>query len=244
VALFVGLALALWLCWAALDLSIPQALHHRLSRLSPEYEPNAGIAQVLFACALLAAWAWTVYRFPEGPERPVVMWASGMTMGWGLFSVLFNPYLDTAKSYRQMVADLRSQLPAEHQCIGSRGLGEPQRAMLQYFAGISTYRDERSEWRSRPCHLLLVQGSRSRMYQPDAPWLKVWEGGRPGDQRELYQLYRLPDQVEGSKDPEPEQAASRHLRAFRAPSQLGPRRPASDAFNASATSGSNTSVVP
>jgi 4-amino-4-deoxy-L-arabinose transferase-like glycosyltransferase len=200
VVLFAGLALAVWLSWAALEFSMLGALPERWAWLGPGYVPGFNVAHAALAISLVAAWVWTAVRFPAGSQRPVAIWASGITMAWGLFAILFTHYLDIGKSYRQMVADLRSRLPGEHQCIASHGLGEPQRAMLHYFAGVFTYRDERAEWRSRPCPLLLVQGSKARIYQPDGPWLKVWEGSRPGDRKELYRLYRLTDRIEGSRD--------------------------------------------
>ena len=199
VVLFLGMVLAVWGCWTALQFSVPHALHERLITLGGADVPGFDVGQIVLAIALMAGWVWTVLRFPDGSARPVVMWAAGVTVTWGLVGVLFIQYLDAHKSYRMMATEVRSQLSAEHKCIASHGLGEPQRAMLQYFAGIFTYRDERAQWRSRPCHVLLVQGSRERIYQPDSRWVKVWEGSRPGDRKELYRLYRLSDRIEISR---------------------------------------------
>jgi len=73
--------------------------------------------------------------------------------------------------------------------MSARNLGDPQRAMLEYFAGIVTYRDE-IPGRQRQCDLLLVQGSRTSIHQPGPNWTKIWEGARLGDDKELFQLYR------------------------------------------------------
>jgi 4-amino-4-deoxy-L-arabinose transferase-like glycosyltransferase len=197
--LFLWLALAVWLYWSALELGVPSALHERLIRLQPAYIPGFDLTKLGLALGLMAGWVWVVFRFPEGPARPVVRWVTGMTMAWGLVAVLLIRYVDTGKSYRPMVAELRSQLPAGYQCVASHGLGEPQRAMLHYFAGISTYRDERAAWHTRPCNVLLVQGFGSQIYRPNGDWVKIWEGSRPGDKKELYRLYRLPDPVETSR---------------------------------------------
>ena len=61
--------------------------------------------------------------------------------------------------------------------------------MLEYFAGIVTYR-ETEPTRKRDCDLLLVQGFRNSIHVPDQRWEVIWHGARPGDDKELYRLYR------------------------------------------------------
>ena len=125
-ALFLVVGLAVWTLWAGLDLSVPSALHEHLIRLEPAYHPSLDFAKVVAAIALLAGWAWVVFRFPGGRAQPVVAWAAGITMAWGLVAALFMRYVDTGNSYRSMVAELRSRLPVDYHCMASHGLGEPQ----------------------------------------------------------------------------------------------------------------------
>jgi hypothetical protein len=110
-------------------------------------------------------------------------------MAWGLVAILFVGWLDAGKSYRSMIVDLQKSLPAKYDCIASQTLGEPQRAMLHYFANITTYRLEQPE-RRRDCTLTLVQGVVSEELLPPGHWKKIWEGARPGDKVERYRLYR------------------------------------------------------
>jgi hypothetical protein len=182
-----------------LDLAVLSSLHERLIRFQPAYTPSFDLAKVAIASALTAGWLWLVLRFPETPARPAVVWAAGMTALWGLVAVLFVRYVDTGNSYRPLVAQLQSQLPASYQCVASRNLGEPQRAMLHYFAGILTYREEQASTDMRPCEVLLVQGLTRGIYQPHTHWVKIWEGSRPGDKSELYRLYRRSDPIETSR---------------------------------------------
>ena len=115
-----------------------------------------------------------------------------MTMIWGLIAILFVGWLDAGKSYRAMIADLQKALPAQYDCIASQSLGEPQRAMLHYYANIITWRlDEPS--RKRDCELTLAQGVASEEQVPLGRWEKIWEGTRPGDKVERYRLYRRID---------------------------------------------------
>jgi hypothetical protein len=86
-----------------------------------------------------------------------------------------------------MVISLARELPAG--CVASLHLGEPQRALLEYFAAVKTVRLEAEP--NAACPALLVQGWRDTgAPAPSSNWSRVWEGSRPGDSRELYRLYR------------------------------------------------------
>jgi 4-amino-4-deoxy-L-arabinose transferase-like glycosyltransferase len=181
-------AIVFWVYWSGLELGVPARLHEHLHRMRPGYEP--GLRWLPFAVGLAYSLAWlaVLASFKRSAMRPVVVWAAGMTMIWALLSTLFVGWLDTAKSYRGMIASMQAALPRQYDCIASRGLGEPQRAMLHYFAGILTYREEVPE-RRRRCSLLIVQGEPRIERPPAGPWRKIWEGGRPGDKDERFRLY-------------------------------------------------------
>ena len=69
-------------------------------------------------------------------------------------------------------------------------MGEPQRAMIDYYAGITITRE--SMLVSRQCDYLLVQEdvqNKNAEVMPNR--LKLWEGHRPGDKKENYVLYRI-----------------------------------------------------
>jgi hypothetical protein len=197
--LFLVLGVVVWFCWVALELSGAGTLHERLIQFQPAYAPAFDLSTLGIAVALTTSWLWIVLRFPETKVRPAVLWAAGMTGIWSLIAVMFIRYADAGNSYRPMVTELRAQLPAEYQCVASHNLGEPQRAMLHYFAGILTYREEQGAPQVRSCDLLLVQGSRNRIHEPGVNWVEIWEGGRPGDKAELYKLYRLSESIETSR---------------------------------------------
>jgi hypothetical protein len=110
-----------------------------------------------------------------------------MTLVWGLLSTLFLTYADVSKSYRSMIAELKSTLPAGYDCIASRELGESQRALLHYFAGIVTVRQQAGAAAS--CELLLAQGLRSEPPEIPPGWHQIWEGTRPGEDDEYFWLY-------------------------------------------------------
>ena len=117
-------------------------------------------------------------------------WASGIVLLWGMFAMLWMPWADYQKSYRNVALQLRSKIPIGAGCMAQKGLGVSQAAALDYHGGI----------RGRPfdivrpnaCPLLLVQGSPQHEFDgPGAGWVKLADVGRPGDRSERYRLYRL-----------------------------------------------------
>jgi 4-amino-4-deoxy-L-arabinose transferase-like glycosyltransferase len=181
-----------WFYWVALELALPAKLHAHLHTLQPGYAP--GFKWLAFSLALFYSlgWVFVLLKLRKSRERPVLAWTTTMTMIWGLIAILFVGWLDAGKSYRAMIADLQKALPAQYDCIASQSLGEPQRAMLHYYANIITWRlDEPS--RKRDCELTLAQGVASEEQVPLGRWEKIWEGTRPGDKVERYRLYRRID---------------------------------------------------
>jgi 4-amino-4-deoxy-L-arabinose transferase-like glycosyltransferase len=181
-----------WFYWTALELSLPPRLHDHLLDLQPGYA--TGFKWLPFTLGVLYTVGWIVLllRLKKSRERPVIAWAASMTMVWGLLAILFVGWVDAGKSYRSMIADMQQALPPKYQCIASQNLGEPQRAMLHYFANIITFRLDNPE-RQRDCDLMLVHGVASEEYVPLGPWEKIWESARPGDNVERYRLYQRTD---------------------------------------------------
>jgi hypothetical protein len=125
--------------------------------------------------------------FRRTPQRPVIIWGSGITVMWALVAILFVGWADNAKSYRSAFVSMQRALPKQYDCIASRDLGDAQRAMLHYYLGVITQREETAP---RKCQLLLVQGVPQVEGSLGAGWKKIWDGGRPGDKDERYRLYR------------------------------------------------------
>jgi 4-amino-4-deoxy-L-arabinose transferase-like glycosyltransferase len=180
-----------WFYWFAMISGYPASQAQRLQRLQPGYIP--AFEPLHFAIALLATLAWLLIIFwarslPRNP-RGVLNSATGITLVWVIMMTVWLPWLDAGKSYRSMIFSLQQALPAHHACISSNGLGEPQRALLEYYAGILTRRTETH--RGMACDLLLVQGRAKAPTAPPGPeWNKIWEGNRPGDKLERFWLFQ------------------------------------------------------
>jgi 4-amino-4-deoxy-L-arabinose transferase-like glycosyltransferase len=182
-----ALAIALWLGWLALLSGFPSSVHAMLLAYQPAFVAKVHWIHLGAALGATGLAVWMLPRRAPHASFAVAQWGVAAALCWCLIATLWTPYLNAGKSYRTMVISLVRELPAG--CVASLHLGEPQRALLQYFAGLVTVRVEVEPDAS--CSALLTQGWRVGGAPAPAPnWTLVWEGSRPGDDRELYRLYR------------------------------------------------------
>lgn len=197
-----------WVYWSGLELGVPPGLYQHLHRLQPGYTSGFRLVPFVIGALFTIAWFAVLFRVERDPQRPAWIWASGVTLTWGLLGVLFIGWVDVGKSYRGMVAELQQALPGSYRCMSSRDLGDTERAMLHYFANIVTYREESPE-RRRDCDLLLIQGTLQGGAVPGPEWMKVWEGARPGDRVERYRLYRRSPAIPSEREKRPRVPAAK-----------------------------------
>lgn len=178
-----------WFYWGALELGVPAKLHNHLHTIRPGYDFGFRWLPFVLGLAYSAGWFVLLARLQRGSERPLIVWVGGLTAVWALMATLFIGWVDTQKSYRSMIADMTRAMPPQYRCMASRDVGEAQRAMLHYFAGIRTLRIE-TRPKAFACDLLLVQGRPLDEQMMTAEWKKIWEGHRPGDKDERFRLYQ------------------------------------------------------
>jgi hypothetical protein len=189
IMLFTFFTLLGWFYWTAIDIGVPARLHRHMMKLQPDYFIQAHPLAVVAALLISLAWFVLLFNVKRTAERPVIIWAAGVTTIWALIGLLLVNYIDTGKTYRSMVEQLVAQLPHRHGCIYSQSLGEPQRAMLYYFGNITTERLEKNG--PRPdCDLLITQDNWKHPGELGPPWELLWQGRRPGDKQERFRLYR------------------------------------------------------
>jgi hypothetical protein len=129
-----------------------------------------------------------VARSLRSTRRAIVNWAAGITMSWMLMMTLGLPLVEQARSYRDLSARLVHELPPDFQCIARQHMGDAQRALLDYFANITTTAVEMPA--STQCNALIVQATPLKIPAASPEWEEVWRGSRPGDRHELFILYR------------------------------------------------------
>ena len=152
------------------------------------YRPSFHLGTMLAATGLTVLWVVLVRPARRSNRRAILNWAAGVTLIWGLATTIWLPYLDSRRSYRWTVENVAMRVPRDA-CLASRNLGEPQRAVFRYFAGIDTVREEvRAD---HGCRLLVVQYGRvAGEPEPLAGWTAIWSGARRGDDTERFVLYK------------------------------------------------------
>ncbi|MEO8487013.1 MAG: hypothetical protein ABI585_11835 [Betaproteobacteria bacterium] len=154
------------------------------------FQPTFKLWAMVAALGMTILWIAMVRPARRSNRRAVLNWTIGVTLFWALVSTIWLPYIDSRRSYRVVAESIRSEIPADG-CVASRNLGDAQRALLAYFAGLETQREESG--RGDGCALLLVQLGRNDFDNPVPEGLTpVWEGRRRGDDTERFVLYRRP----------------------------------------------------
>ncbi len=183
---FALVAILMWWGWAGLLLDNRAKITRWLKDYQPGFEPELHTASFIVAIIATILWLVLAWRAGRSMRRSVINWAGGITLTWVLAMTLWLPWLDSGKSYRNMVVSLQQALPERYQCIRRENLGDSQRAMLDYFGGIVTRPDVKKH-----CDLRLIQGDKvSRPLLDKTRWKKIWEGSRKGDKNEHYRLYQ------------------------------------------------------
>ncbi|HEU4708157.1 MAG TPA: glycosyl transferase, partial [Methylophilaceae bacterium] len=187
--LFGMMGFLIWLGWFAMMTGWPAKIEERMQFLS-----GTRIAQfhwLGFAAAVLVTLIWLIaINNPRRSNRSAVTdWAVGMTMAWSLLMTLWLPWIDSARSYKDIMLSIKQALPANYACINSSNLGAAQIALLDYYTGIRT---ERLEVVQRlGCDLYLVQDERGHgRAEPGPKWKLIWQGKRVADRRESFRLYQ------------------------------------------------------
>ena len=183
-------AAAAWLGWTALFTGWPAVVLKRVRVELPDYAPSFSAGVLVVALTATAAWIILVVRQRQGTGTALaVSWSSGVALLYLLGMTLWLPVSNGSSSYRKDFAGLREALGENPGPITSQGLGEPQRAMLHYYAGLKPLREEThgkvaSRWQ-------LVQGTDregKRPHPPSPAWRLAWSGHH---HRELFCLYHL-----------------------------------------------------
>jgi 4-amino-4-deoxy-L-arabinose transferase-like glycosyltransferase len=185
---FFLLATLIWIAWAAAMTGQPQFAAAWLQREIPGYAYRFSFVAFALASLLTLIWLVVVARSLRSTRRAIVNWAAGITMVWMLMMTLGVPLVDQARSYRGVAARLMKAMPADTKCVARRNVGDAQRALLDYFGGLRTVREEFPT--AARCGALLVQATPHRLPLPEREWAEVWRGSRPGDRHELFILYR------------------------------------------------------
>jgi 4-amino-4-deoxy-L-arabinose transferase-like glycosyltransferase len=182
-------ALFIWAAWIALVSGHPLQIAAMEKYLPLQFVAQVQWLPLVMAVVLVLAWLLAMRCLAQSRLRAVASWSLGMTLCWGTLNTLWLPWLDAAKSYRAVYASLQRALPPGYGCVAAEGVGESERAMLEYFTGIVPLR--MASRRAADCTLRLVQdGAGDGDVGPGRDWRLIWPGGRLGDANERHRLFQ------------------------------------------------------
>lgn len=185
-----------WLGWTAQVFGWPPGLAERFARAIPDYQ--LAIDPGLVGIGVLGTLAWAVrlwWAREDAARTSAVTWAAGMAVVYLLVMTLWLPAINFNMTFAPTFTELRGVLEERGVGeVGSEGLGEPQRGMLHYYAGLWTRRVEVEPGVYGKVDWFLIQGDfrpgRELLMGPpkEGFWELVWEGRRSG--KESFRLYR------------------------------------------------------
>lgn len=186
---FGTLLVCAWLGWFYLVYAVP----HPPSELSMANAVAVGTGPhnigLIAAVGYTVGWIVMLRHAHATPCGAALAWSAGVTAAWALAMTLYLPWIDSAKTLRPVFASLHAALPPHYRCIGGRDLGESERAMLHYFAGILTTREQRLGV-PHACDLLLIQRHPTTHWPSDPALELLREGARGHDTIGSFRLYR------------------------------------------------------
>ena len=178
----------IWVAFVAVMTGHPAGVLRWIESEVPGYYYPFRFVPFAFAVLLTLIWIVVSARSLRSLRRALVNWTAGITMVWMLVMTLGAPLVDQARSYRAISAQVVKELPRNFGCVASRNLGDPQRALLDYFIALRTIRLD--DPASSHCKALLVQaGSQHSIEALPRGWHETWRGSRPGDRNESFVLY-------------------------------------------------------
>lgn len=178
---FLFFACVFWLYFAAIEWGWPVEAARHMTKLTPNYGSGAvgGVAIALAAVATLI-WLVAIPFFPRAKVRPVLVWATGMTLTWVLLFSLFRPWADAGWGYRPMFEELAGKMPAKA-CLRAR-VDPDVEIMLRYHLP-EHYRLDGA------CDYWLVAGQPGELQLAGEPMRLLWSGARPRYKRDIHSLY-------------------------------------------------------
>ena len=192
--IFILLTFCLWLAYGSILIGKPTWIGQLVSKYTlPGYTLPFQVGTCILALLISGLYLRNLTLSRTHKDNVIIQWTAGITIVWSLTMTLWLPLINEVKSYRGVIASLADHLPKNKECVASQGLGEPQRALLYYYAGLITERQEKG--RGQNCRYLLQQEFADAFRDPSPNWVKVWEGGRPGDSAERFHLFRRYCQV-------------------------------------------------
>ena len=190
--LFSLVACVLWTGWVISVTGYPAVLAQRIFQMQPGFVQTFNTGHLIIACIYTGIWLFSVVR-PFPSTHFLLSWSAGMVLAWGLIMTLWLPWLDAGSGYRAMFTSLHEKLPENCSTIRIQGLGESERALLEYYAGVLPEPILGNNIKNGDL-LLIESGGWQQAPPSEYAWQLIWGWGRPdgqqGQPKEIFTLLR------------------------------------------------------
>jgi 4-amino-4-deoxy-L-arabinose transferase-like glycosyltransferase len=185
---FGAVALSIWLYWTAAVIGTPDAAARAVARAAPGFVVTIVWLPLVIAAGLTLVWMYAVVMAHRNNRRAIVNWAGGITLIWVLLNFLGLPAVDHVRSYRQPATEIAALVKQSPSCVIGLNIGDPQRAMFDYFTQIRFTKPKATT--AENCMWMLIQGTKANEPDVAARWTLTWEGARPAERVEQFRLYK------------------------------------------------------
>lgn len=183
---FALLLLVVALGWSAMHFGWPVRWAAKAARLAPGFVASLDLLALFFALTVMAGWIWTIASSQRSPQKSLFSWSGGLIAFWAAIVALWLPWFDHQRSYQGVARDIQKALGKNTDCLGVSNLSEAQFASFDYYLSNPMHRKPADR---KGCRLLLAQGFSDGKTPAAGRWTLLWEGARPGDKTERYQLF-------------------------------------------------------
>ena len=188
-----AVALFMWTVWALLVAHAELGEWGPLARTLPlPFAMPVQPLSIAAALVLTAGFVALALARRRLVAASLTLWVAALALVWGLAHTLWLPWLDMAKSYRTVFDEVKKRMPPDARCVVMHGLGESERAMVEYYLGVVP---RERHVREEDCRALMWEGNlhKTRGWPWPGPWKLVWRGHRPGEFQEGFELFLRPE---------------------------------------------------
>ena len=176
-----------WLVWAIMIRTGHPPRWGIPHGLDPNFVMPFHPVAVTLALAGTLLWLRSWRSLPRLDARALLSTASAVTVFWLVFAMLWQPWVDQAKRFREVFDQAAQALPADYNCVSGLQLGESTRPMFDYYLARRGIRHTHSD--DPACRARLVDQWGLRPPATPPGWALVWHGTRPQDDEESFWLY-------------------------------------------------------
>lgn len=183
------LLLVVALGWTAMLFGWPVRWAAKAARLAPGFVAGIEPLALLFSLLVVAGWVWTIANSQRSPQKSLFSWSGGLIAFWATIAALWLPWFDYQRSYGGVAREIQRAIGDRRGCLRATNLSEAQFASLDYYLANALYRRPAEH---KACAMWLTMGADVGKLTAGGDWALLWQGSRPGDQAERFQLFHRP----------------------------------------------------